>query len=93
MNELERLIAALPRPEPSEELDHRIDALLAHQPVRAPIRRWSGTMSWIATAACVGGLGFFLGRQSVVVGPVPTAVPPWHRRPIRRRKRLLLPPT
>ena len=66
MNELERLIAAVPRPEPSEKLDQRIDALLAQPPVRAPIRRWSGTMGWVATAACVGALGFYLGRHSAI---------------------------
>jgi hypothetical protein len=74
MNELERLIAALPRPEPGEQLDQRIRTLLARQPVPLQIRRSSATMAWIATAACIGAIGFFLGRQSVVVGPMPTAV-------------------
>jgi hypothetical protein len=74
MNELERLIAALPRSEPSENLDERIGALLAHQPVRSLIHRWNGKLAWIATAACVGAIGFYLGRQSVVVVTVPTTL-------------------
>ncbi len=74
MNELERLIAALPRPEPGEKLDQRIDDLLARQPVRLPVARWKSTGAWIATAACIGVLSFFLGRQSVAVSPAQAAV-------------------
>jgi hypothetical protein len=70
MNEIERLIAAVPRPEPGEKLDQRIHALLAHPPVRSPIRRRKGMLGWLASAACVGLLGFYLGRQSVVA-PLP----------------------
>ena len=74
MNELERLIAAVPRPEPGEKLDQRIDALLAHPPIRSSTRRWKSTLAWTATAACVGAIGFYLGRQSVVRMPPETAV-------------------
>jgi hypothetical protein len=68
MNELERVIAGLARPAPGNELDERIDRLLAER--REPARR---TWAWLALAAGVGGLGFFLGRQSVSVHPVQTA--------------------
>ena len=67
MNELERLIAALPRPEPSEKLDQRITTrLLAQPPVRsvdlAALERHAGVDRH--GGLHVGVVGFFLGRQS-----------------------------
>jgi hypothetical protein len=67
MNDIERLIARLPRPLPSPDLDARI-AELTSQPVRsgatrARLRRFSVIA---ACTACGGLLGFVLGRQSVV---------------------------
>jgi hypothetical protein len=71
MNELEKLIAALPRPEPGERLDQRIDGLLAGQPA---LRRRI-PLAWPAMAACIGVFGFFLGRQSVaVLTPQPATI-------------------
>ena len=66
MNEFERLIAGVARPGPSPNLDDRIKALFARDlPVpRSP--RWKSAFLSSATAACVGILGFYLGRQSVV---------------------------
>jgi hypothetical protein len=63
-NEIENLIARLPRPTPSRELDSRIagitnQALLERKTVQA--RR---VLLPIGTAACAGLLGFALGRQT-----------------------------
>jgi hypothetical protein len=69
MNELERLIAGLARPEPSDRLDDRIHAMLAQAQVRPRVSRRRVTLAWFATAACVGVLGFFLGRQTVIAEP------------------------
>jgi len=68
MNELERIIAGLARPTPGSELDRSIDRLLTE--AGKPRHR---TWAWLALAAGIGGLGFFLGRQSVNVAPVSTA--------------------
>jgi len=68
MNELERVIAGLARPAPSTELDRSIDRLFTELHTSR-----SRTWAWLALAAGVGGLGFFLGRQSVSINPVQTA--------------------
>lgn len=67
MNELERLIAGLPVPSPSAELDGRIAELTAARPgagpaVRARTRRRAMV---VACTACAGIAGFILGRHSV----------------------------
>lgn len=72
MNELERLIADAGMPGPSDHLDHRIRALLAGASGGSP-SRWRNIVVLCGTAACVGVIGFFLGRQSVRVAPVDRA--------------------
>ena len=65
MNDIERLIAGLSRPSPSEELDARI-AEIANQP-QLPKRKRSlnrRILALAATAPCTGYVGFMLGRQS-----------------------------
>lgn len=67
MNELERMIAAIYRPEPSDELDERIERLFApNNYSRPPHSRWRSALALLATAACVGTLCFYWGRQSVI---------------------------
>ena len=73
MNELERIVAGLARPAPGSELDRRINSLLTEA---GETRRMS--WAWLALAAGVGGLGFFLGRQSVSVAPLHRG--PWSSR-------------
>jgi hypothetical protein len=65
MNELERLIAAVERPEPGHQLDHRIRALFVPPHVRSSKPRWTNALVACAAALCIGVLGFFLGRQSI----------------------------
>jgi hypothetical protein len=74
MNELERLIAGLPRPEPSDQLDNRIHALLAQGRARPLVSGRRIAVAWCGTAACVGVLGFFLGRQTAIAEPAPAPV-------------------
>lgn len=66
MNELERMIAGLPQPEPGKGLDERIGSLLVAGATRRPRARWRRAVVWPAVAACCGLLGFYLGRGSVV---------------------------
>jgi hypothetical protein len=65
MNELERLIAAIARPEPSGTLDERVQAILAHEPPGIRTIRWRSALVWCCASACIGLIGFCLGRQSV----------------------------
>lgn len=74
MNELERLIAAVSRPEPSIKLDERVNALLAQEPPCLPRRRWRNVLVLCGTSACIGLLGFWWGRQSVVSTPESPAI-------------------
>ncbi|HEV3416769.1 MAG TPA: hypothetical protein VG056_08160 [Pirellulales bacterium] len=74
MNELERLIAGLARPEPSDRLDDRIQAMLAQEQVRPRVSPWRIAISWCGTAACMGVLGFYLGRQTAIAQPAPAPV-------------------
>src|SRR5205085_5396248 len=65
MNDIEELLAHLPFPEPSRELDARI-AQLTSRPMRrtslrAGVRRF-GLL--VACSACAGLIGFVLGRQT-----------------------------
>ena len=85
MNEIERLIARLPRPSPSEDLDQRIAGLEEWPPLEIPASltdpavrvRARGPIgllvrriaAFAGTAACAGIAGFALGRQSVVPAP------------------------
>lgn len=76
MNEIENLIAGLPCPSPSPNLDARI-AQLTTRParagaIRARLRRL-GVLA--ACTACAGMVGFALGRQSAsaVAGNQPVA--------------------
>jgi hypothetical protein len=66
MNELERLIAGVERPAPSTKLDDRVHALFAREPLRPRRFRWHRSLMSCASAACIGMLGFYFGRQSVV---------------------------
>jgi hypothetical protein len=65
MNELERLIATIDRPEPTDKLDACVYALFAQSQPRFNKPRWKNTLAACAAAACIGALGFFAGRQSV----------------------------
>jgi hypothetical protein len=67
MNELERLLAAVSRPEPSRHLDERVNAVLMHEPPGRPGVHWKRAWAWCGVAACAGAIGFYGGRQSVVV--------------------------
>jgi len=62
-NVIENLIARLPRPTPSQELDSRI-AEITKQAL--PKRKFQArqVLPLVGTAACAGFLGFALGRQS-----------------------------
>jgi hypothetical protein len=64
MNELERLIANVDRPEPTGRLDACVKALIQSQS-SPPTRRWQNAFVVCGAAACMGILGFFVGRQSV----------------------------
>jgi hypothetical protein len=75
MTDVERLIADAAEPGPSAQLDARIHELFASD-VPAAIRPPRGRREWatlLATAACVGMVGFFLGRASV---PGRATIPP-----------------
>jgi hypothetical protein len=70
MNDIERLIAGLPRPSPSAKLDARIAGLTSTPQIdrQAASRRTGATWRLSAAAAsvaCAGVLGFLLGRHSV----------------------------
>ena len=65
MNELERLLASVSRPEPSDELDRRVSALLAPIPTPAPRATAGYALLLCGTAVCVGLIGFYCGRLSV----------------------------
>jgi hypothetical protein len=82
MNEIERLVSAIGRPEPSQRLNERIQALFAPDRDRRRVSRWRMAIAWCGTAACVGLLGFYLGRQSAIVQLPPehvsTATPSSH---------------
>lgn len=69
MNELERLLAAVPRPEPSDQLDQRVNALLAREPPSRPSARWRNALVWCGTTACIGLISFYCGRWSVGAAP------------------------
>ena len=82
MNELEKLIASLAPSGPSRELDERIDKLLTSTVHRTSSLPWKWHGAWLATAASIGMVGFFIGRQSaavaspsVTVASRPTVVP------------------
>jgi hypothetical protein len=89
MNEIERLIAAVHRPQPSEWLDETIHALLAWRPQlaqREPAKRsiWKAAAAQLATAACVAAIAFYAGRLSgldtksapgAIAQPVPLSQP------------------
>ena len=80
MNDIERMIAAIVRPGPSRSLDERVQTLLAPEPIRPRKSRWRVAMAWLGTAACVGLVGFYVGRVSVsgqpISAPVATVAPP-----------------
>jgi hypothetical protein len=64
MNELERLIAHVDRPDPTGWLDARINAVIQSR-VTSNKRRRQNEVVACGVAACIGILGFFVGRQSV----------------------------
>ncbi len=76
MNELERVLAAVPRPEPSDQLDQRVNALLApgsHSSPRVEMR-WKSIGVLAGATLCAGVLGFYCGRLSVGTAPEKLAV-------------------
>ena len=79
MNELERMIAGLPQPEPGNGLDERIGLLLAAGANRRSPARWRSAVIWPAVATCCGLLGFYVGRESVVRPPVIVPIAPESR--------------
>jgi hypothetical protein len=64
MNELERLIVAVDRPEPGHKLDARVNAILVQSQHRSKKSRWKNALVSCAAAACVGAIGFYAGRLS-----------------------------
>jgi hypothetical protein len=70
MNELERMIAAIEVPGPSDQLDERVRATLAARRAQEPSRRMRDMLAMLGASACIGLIGFVLGRQSVAVPPV-----------------------
>jgi hypothetical protein len=85
MDELESLIAGMPRPEPSAELGRRIEALVNRAPRRNLYRRRARWL--VAACACAGAIGFVLGRQTAprgaeaVASPTPAAHAAEHTAP------------
>jgi hypothetical protein len=69
MNELERLIMNIDRPEPTSKLDACVTAILGQTQLRSSTPRWKNALVTCAVAACVGLLGFFAGRQSARSAP------------------------
>ena len=67
MNDLERLLAEMHRPQPSHELDQRVEELLSQQPTSPSHARWKSALVFSAVAACAGLIGFVGGRQSAAV--------------------------
>lgn len=79
MNELERMIAGLPQPEPGKGLDERIGLLLAAVATRRSPARWRNAVVWPAVATCCGLLGFYFGRESVGRPPIIAPLAPENR--------------
>ncbi len=76
MDELEKLISRIARPQPSEDLDRRIQAILRHANPPPARRRRAYAASLCGTAACAGVIGFVLGTQSALdTAPVPPGSP------------------
>ena len=64
MNEIERLLAAVPRPDPSQQLDRRVNNVLSQQRLsRLRIRK--NLLAWCGTTVGVGLICFFMGRLSI----------------------------
>jgi hypothetical protein len=69
MNELERLIMNIDRPEPTSKLDACVTALLGQTQLNSRTPRWKNAFVTCAVAVCVGLLGFYAGRQSARSAP------------------------
>jgi hypothetical protein len=63
-NVIENLIARLPRPTPSQELDSRIAEITKQALPKRKFLQARQVLPLVGTAACAGFLGFLLGRQS-----------------------------
>jgi len=63
-NVIENLIARLPRPTPSQELDSRIAEITNQASPERKSFQARRVLLLVGTAACAGFLGFVLGRQS-----------------------------
>jgi hypothetical protein len=61
---IENLIARLPRPIPSAELDSRIALITSHRSTERKTSRARRVLLLASTAACAGFVGFALGRHS-----------------------------
>jgi hypothetical protein len=83
MNEIERLIAGLPRPVPSESLDARIVEMVGRS-LRHDGRRPFGLLvgALTTTAVCAGFAGFILGRASVSTATAAAEVQPATAAPV-----------
>jgi hypothetical protein len=83
MNELERLIAAVNRPEPGCRLDDRVQTLFAQTRLRPDNPPRMNALVACGAAVCVGLLGFFVGRLSVSAptDPLPAMASASHLRP------------
>jgi hypothetical protein len=64
MNELERMIAAIDRPEPTDKLDACVYALFAQTRLRSSNPRRKNALVTCIAAVCIALLGFYAGRQS-----------------------------
>jgi hypothetical protein len=66
MDELEKLISRIARPQPSDELDRRVEAILRHANPRPARRQWKYAALLCGTAVCAGAIGFALGSQTAL---------------------------
>jgi hypothetical protein len=74
MNDLEQLIAGLARPEPRDGFDQRIRALLNQKRTRSRMSAGKIALAWCGSLACVGIVGFSLGRLSAIAQTTPQQV-------------------
>jgi hypothetical protein len=65
MNEFERFVSSIDRPEPSERLDNSIRSLLANGSPRLDRHSSLTRFAWCVVAAFAGLIGFFAGRMTV----------------------------
>jgi hypothetical protein len=64
VDDIERAISNLPLPEPSADLDAAVLRIASAQQVAPDRRRIRRAAALLATAACAGAAGFFIGRET-----------------------------